>query len=188
MELSHPVVHIASPSDSLPPLNNKCYIMVLSNQNLMEQVEKVAKDLHQRPSLVIFLDFDNQTSLIKYGIHQEPWVKIVPGSRVISMTCSGDGIVRRGLLHDLTGSLGHIEDVCNMKNKEIRIVHNRLPPFLVVNKGYVDQTTLEASFLTTFLETFSLRPSFNFANQVWGNRNKSTGIWNGVVGLVGDKA
>ena len=182
------MVHIASPSDSLPPLNNKCYIMVLSNKKSMEQVEKVAKDLHQRPSLVIFLDFDNQTSLIKYGIHQEPWVKIVPGSRVISMTCSGDGIVKRGLLHDLTGSLGHVQDVCSMKNKKIRIAHNMLPPFLVVDKGDIDQTTLEASFLTTFLEKFLLRPSFIFANRVWGNQNKSTGIWNGMVGLVGNIA
>ena len=103
------------------------------------------------------------------------------------MSCSGNGIVSKGLLGDLVGSLGLVKDACSMKNKEIRIVHNMLPPFFVVNKGVIDQTTLEASFLTTFLEKFLLRPSFIFANRVWGNQNKSTGIWNGMVGLVGNK-
>ena len=85
---------------------------------------------------------------------------------------------------DLAGGLGQAKDSCSMKNKEIRIVHNMLPPFLVVNNGAVDHTTLEAPFLTTFLERFLLRPSFIFANRVWGNKNKSTGIWSGMVGLV----
>ena len=102
------------------------------------------------------------------------------------MSCSENGIVSKGLLGDLVGSLGHVKDACSMKNKEIRIVHNMLPPSFAVNDGAIDQTTLEGPVLKTFLERFSLRPSFKFAHRVWGVQNKSTGIWNGIVGLVGN--
>ena len=144
----------------------------------------MAKDLGQKPCLVIVLDINNEISLHMLGVHHEPWVRLVPGSRIISMTCAGDGIVKKGLLYDLAGSLGHVKDACSMKNKEIRIVHNMLPPYFAVNNGTIDQTTLEGPILKTFLERFSLRPSFQFAHQVWGIQNKSTGIWNGIVGLV----
>ena len=136
--------------------------------------------------MAIFLDINvkNQTSLHMLGVHHEPWVRLVPGSRIISMTCAGDDIVRKGLLHDLVGGLGTFKDVCSMKNKEIRIVHNMLPPYFAVNNGTIDQTTLEGPILKTFLERFSLLPSYQFAHRVWGIQNKSTGIWNGIVGLV----
>ena len=143
------------------------------------------KDLHQKPGLVLYMDDHDQISLPMLGVHHEPWVRLVPGSRVISVTCSGDGLVRRGLLADLVGSLGHVKEACSMKNKEIRIVHNMLPPSFAVNDGAIDQTTFEGPVLKTFLERFSLRPSFEFAHRVWGVQNKSTGIWNGLVGLVG---
>ena len=107
-----------------------------------------------------------------------------PGSRNISVTCAGDGIVRKGLLYDIHGSLGNVEDACSLKNREIRIAHNMLPPYFAVHNGTIDQNNLESPFLQTFLDKFSLRPSFFFAQQAWGSLNKTSGIWNGIVGLV----
>ena len=48
-------------------------------------------------------------------------MRYVPGSRVISVTCAGDGRARRALLSDLAGSLGSVEEACSFENKDIRI-------------------------------------------------------------------
>ena len=186
MELSTPVVHITSNTISLPLLQNKCYIIFISHKDSLGQVEKVANYIGQKPRLVILIDINDQTSLAMLGVHHEPWVRFVPGSSYISMTCSGDGVLRRGLLHDLAGSLGLIKEACSMKNKEIRISYNKGPPYFDINNGIIEHTLLEAPILTTFLEKYSLRPTFSFAQQKWGSQDKSTGIWNGVVGLVGN--
>ena len=146
----------------------------------------MANYIGQKPRLVIFIDISNQTSLAMLGVHHEPWVRFVPGSSYISMTCSGDGVLRRGLLHDPAGSLGLIKEACSMRNKEIRISYNTGPPYFDINNGIIEHTFLEAPILTTFLEKYSLRPIFNFAQQKWGSQDKSSGIWNGVVGLVGN--
>ena len=185
MDLSHPVLHLTSHSNTLPELHNNCYIILLSNQDSLGLVENVASKMSQRPSLVVYIDGPGLTSL-SLGIHHEPWVRYVPGSQNISMTCAGDGIVRRGLLYDLPGSLGFLEEVCSLRNKEIRIAHNMLPPYFAVYNGTIDKTTLESPFLQTFIERFSLFPSFFFAQQTWGSQDKTTGIWNGIVGLVGN--
>ena len=184
MELSLPVIHLSSLTDSLPKFPNKCYIIFLSHKDSLGILEKMVKDLSNKPQLVIYLNIHDHTPLAMLGAHHEPWVSYVPGSSTIAMTCSGDSIVRKGLLHDLAGTIGHVKESCSLKNREIRIAHNINPPFFTVNNGVIDQTTLEGSYLTTFLDRFSLHPSFVFAQQVWGVQNKSSGIWNGIIGLV----
>ena len=143
----------------------------------------MTKKMGQNPSLVVYMGAPDQNN-VDLDDHHEPWVKYVPGSRTISVTCAGDGIVKKGLLYDLPGSLGNIKNTCTVRKKEIRIAHNMLPPYFAVHNGSIDQTNLESPFLQTFLEKFSLRPSFLFAQQVWGSLNKTSGIWNGILGLV----
>ena len=185
MELSHPVLHLTRNTDVLHTLHNKCYIILLSHQDSLGLVEMVANKMSHKPSLVIYIDFLDLASVNSLGVHHEPWARYVPGSQIISMTCAGDGIVRRGLLFDLHGSLGNVEEACSLRGKELRIAHNMLPPYFAVYNGTIDQTTLESQFLQSFIEKFSLRPTFLFAQQTWGSRNKTSGIWNGIVGLVG---
>ena len=184
MELSHPVLHLTSNTNILPVPPNNCYIILLSHQDSLTLVEKMSHKISQRPSLVVYIDGPGLGSLSSLGVPHEPWVRYVPGSQNISITCAGDGIVRRGLLYDLPGSLGNVEESCSLRNKELRIAHNMLPPNFLVHNGTIDQTTLESPFLQTFIERFSLSPLFFFAQQTWGSRNKTSGIWNGVVGLV----
>ena len=183
-EISYPVVHINTTFTTLPIFPNKCYISVLSHQTSLEIMRKIVEHIGHQPSLVVIIDTHQQIQSNMLGEHHEPWVRYVPSSSVITVTCSGDGIIRRGLLWDLKSSLGHFKDVCTMRNKELRIACNVLHPFFVVKDETIDMTTLESPFLQTFLERFSLHPSFHFAQQKWGSKNKSSGIWNGVVGMV----
>ena len=77
-----------------------------------------------------------------------------------------------------------MKDVCRLASREIRIAYNRLPPLFDVINQEVDSTTLEGPFLETFLEKYDLRPTFVNANYNWGSKNETSGIWDGLIGLV----
>ena len=74
----------------------------------------------------------------------------------------------RGLLYDLPGSLGNVEEACSLRNKDIRIAHNMLSPNFAVYNGTIDQTTLESPLLQSFIERFSLRPSLHHVHKHGG--------------------
>ena len=90
----------------------------------------------------------------------------------------------RGLLYDLPGSLGNLEEACTLRSKELRIAHNTWQPYFAMEVGSPDNTTMESIFLNTLLEKDSLTPVWVDAGQSWGGRDKTTGKWNGAVGLV----
>ena len=137
------------------------------------------------PSLVIFIEKEYTTQMNEWGYQHELWVKYTPGHAVVSLSCPNDINVHRGIFNNLKASLGPVDDVCNMKNRPIRIAHNMLPPFFAVKNGAIDPTSLESTCLQSFLERYNLTPSFYFAKQVWGIKNKSSGKWNGITGSVG---
>ena len=147
-------------------------------------VDMLGKQINQRPSMVIYIRNKDHSGINGVGYQHELWIEHNPGHKHISLTCPGDVNIRKGVLYDLAGSLGRMESVCSRRKKRIRIAHNVYQPFFAVNNGLIDPTTVESIFLTTFLEKYSLQPSFYFAGQVWGNLNKTSGLWNGVIGQV----
>ena len=158
--------------------------MLLSELTSVKMVTFLTSQLNQIPSMVIFIDSQDPILPNDWSYQPVLWVKYIPGRRDVSLTCRGGGQVHRGVWHDMPGSLGHVDTVCNMKNKPIRIAHNMLPPFFAVNNGMIDITTLESIVLKTLLEKHNLRPFWVNAGQVWGNKDKTTGKWDGIVGLV----
>ena len=181
-ELVHPSVHI-SPSSSPDLVHrypNKCSIVVLSDLKHVKMVNILARQLNQIPTLVIFLDSQDSIQPKDWGYQHEVWVKYIPGRTDVSFTCPCDVHVHRGVFR----ILGHVNDLCSMKNKMIKVAYNMLPPFFAMNNGIINPTTLESAFLKTFLEKYNLTPSFIFAKQVWGIQDKTSRKWNGVMGLV----
>ena len=135
------------------------------------------------PSMVVYMSkLDHMNLIHSTGTYHGLLFEYSPGSPVITAKCHG--LVRRGVLHNLSHSLGHVSDMCSMKNKEIRIAYNKSPPLFDVNNQQVDSATLEGAILDTFIEKYNLRPIFIHAKQVWGVRNETTGLWDGVIGLV----
>ena len=135
------------------------------------------------PSMVVYMGKLDHTNLIpSIGPFHGPLFEYIPGSPVITVTCHG--LVRRGVLYNLSHSLGHVEEMCSMKNKEIKIAYNKSPPFFDVKNQKVESATIEGAVLDTFLEKYNLRPTFIHAKQVWGTKNETSGLWNGVIGLV----
>ena len=147
-----------------------------------EDMAMVAR-LDKLPSMVVYMGkIDHTTLLNNMGPNHGLLVEYIPGYSHITVTCHG--LVRRAVLTNLSLSLGQVEDMCSMRNKEIRIAHNNVPPMFAVNNNEVDSDTLEGAVLDTFLEKYSLRPTFINAKQVWGIKNETSGLWDGVIGLV----
>ena len=181
-ELDYPSVQL-SPSSSPDLVHrypNKCSIVLLSDLKHVKMVNILARQLNQIPTLVIFLDSQDAIKPKDWGYRHEVWVKYIPGRTYVSFTCPCDVHVHRGVFR----SLGHVNDLCSMKNKMITVAYNMLPPFFAMNNGIINPTTLESAFLMTFLEKYNLTPSFIFAKQVWGIQDKISRKWNGVMGLV----
>ena len=126
-------------------------------------VDMLGKQINQRPSMVIYIRNKDHSGINGVGYQHELWIEHNPGHKHISLTCPGDVNIRKGVLYDLPGSLGRMESVCSRRKKRIRIAHNVYQPFFAVNNGLIDPTTVESIFLTTFLEKYSLQPSFSFA-------------------------
>ena len=151
----------------------------------MKIISLITRQLNKIPSLTVFIDSQDKITPESWGYQPGLWVKYVPGQAVVSLTCPGAGNAKRGVWHNLQSSLGHIDTVCNMKNKPLRIAYNIWQPyFATADEGELDTTTLESIFLETLLEQHNLMPIWVDAGQSWGGKDKITGLWNGVVGLV----
>ena len=159
--------------------HSNCFIPVLSAPGDVVMMAKM--DLV--PSMVVYLGKLDHSNLIhSIGPYHGLWFEYSPWSPVITVTCQG--LEKRGVLYALSHSLGHVDDMCSMKNKEIRIAYNKSPPLFTVNNLKVDSATLEGAVLNTLFEKYNLRPTFTHAKQVWGVKNETTGLWDGVIGLV----
>ena len=170
---------MASLDTTLSKYHSNCFIPVLSTS---EDLTMVAK-MDQVPNMVVYMGKLDHTNLIhSIGPYHGLLFEYSPGSSVITVTCQG--LARQGVLYDLSHSLGHVDDMCSMRNREIRIAYNKSPPLFDVNNLKVDSATLEGAVLDTFLEKYSLRPSFVHGKQRWGGKNETSGLWDGVIGLV----
>ena len=138
--------------------------------------------MEQMPTLVVCKGKLDLTLFLNRVPYHGLLIEYLPGRSDITVTCTG--LFRRGVLYNLTNSLGHMKDVCRLASREIRIAYNRLPPLFDVINQEVDSTTLEGPFLETFLEKYDLRPTFVNANYNWGSKNETSGIWDGLIGLV----
>ena len=73
------------------------------------------------------------------------------------------------------------------KDRPIRITHVSYYSFwqLLADTGNIDTTTYEGYLMQSFVEKYQLKPSFLDAGWGWGNLDKKTNLWNGMVGNVG---
>ena len=175
VEIDQPTLQMTSLDNSLSGHHRNCFIFVLSTPEDATMITK----MEQVPSMVLYMGKQDHFNLIHSpGLLFE----YSPGSPVITVTCQG--FVRRGVLFALSHSLGPVDDMCSMKNKEIRIAFNKAPPMFDVNEGKVESATLEGAVLDIFLEKNNLRPTFIHAKQIWGKQDETSGLWDGVIGLV----
>ena len=83
---------------------------------------------------------------------------------------------------------------CHFRGARLRVSYNHLPPYFEKHP-FLDSGTLaprptflhgntEEEYLRSFVSHHNLNVSFEYAGQKWGTLNKTTGIWNGGVGLV----
>ena len=167
---------------SLSSLPNKCFIILISDLQSIEVINFIANQLNRIPSLVVFIDERNSRQ--SWGYQPGLWVRYVPGRADILLTCSGDDKLRKALLRDMDASLRPVEEECNMRDKPIRVAYNIWQPYFSFDSGKLDTLSLESIFLTTMFERFNLNPIWVNAGQSWGSKDKTTGRWGGVIGLV----
>ena len=166
-------------NDTSSGYHSNCFIPVLSTPEDLTTMSR----MDQVPSMVVYMGKLDHTNLINsiWPFHR-PFFEYIPGSPVITVTCQG--LVRQGVLYNLSHSLGYAGDMCSMKNKEIKIAYTIAGPMFSVKNQEMDSNTLEGAVLDTFFDRYDLRPTFISANQVVGSKNETSGLWNGVYGLV----
>ena len=80
-----------------------------------------------------------------------------------------------------------MKTVCchGLRNRPLRISHNNVKNyFSTTGENSMDLSTYEAYILSTFVEKFNNKPVLLNTRYKWGAKNKTTGVWNGVVGNV----
>ena len=113
--------------------HSNCLIPVLSTPEDLTSMSRMDKV----PSMVVYMGKLDPTNLIhSIGPFHGPLFENIPGSPVTTVTCNGR--VRRGVLYALSQSLGHVEEMCSMKNKEIKIAYNVGGIVFNVNNQEVD--------------------------------------------------
>ena len=178
-EIDQPILQMTSFNYTPSGYHSNCLIPVLSTPEdltTMSMMDKV-------PSLVVYMGkLDHTNHIHTIGPFHGPLFEYIPGSPVLTVTCHS--FVRKGVLYNLSHSLGHVGDMCSMKNREIRIAYTIAGPMFSVNNQKMESNTLEGAVLDTFFDRYNLRPTFISANQVVGSKNETSGLWSGVFGLV----
>ena len=177
--INQPMLQMISFNYTSSGYHSNCLIPVLSTLQDLTTISR----MDQAPSMVVYMGKLDHTNLINsIGPFHGPLFEYFLGSPVITVTCHG--LVRQGVLYNLSHSLGHVNEMCSMKNKEIKIAYNIGGIVFSVKNQEVESATLEGAVLDTFLEKYNLRPTFIHAKQVWGAKNEISGLWNGIYGLV----
>ena len=177
VKIDQPILQMTSFNYTSSGYPSNCFIPVLSTPEDLTTISRMDK----APSMVVYMGKLDHTNLIHtIGPFHGPLFEYFPGTPVITVTCHG--LVRQGVLYDLSNSLGHVDQMCSMRNKEIKIACNTAEPY--INHQHMESATLEGAVLETFLEKYNLRPTFIHAKQIWGTKNETSGLWNGVIGLV----
>ena len=181
--------------DSPPPtLPNKCYVLAIGSSSanmeldlVKNLVNSLTKMLSERPKAVLmFLGASSDPPKFVDASITSPWL-FVSGSQA-SLTCPGCGESHRLLLTPATPGGRRKKTVCchSLRNRPLRVTHNNVKNYFSMSgENVMDLRTYEAFILNTFIEKFNNKPVvFLNARYKWGAKNKTTGVWNGVVGNV----
>ena len=77
--------------------------------------------------------------------------------------------------------------VCSLHGAKLKVAYNIKKPFFSqLTSGQLSKPSgqIEEAFLRSFIANYHLNVHFENGNDKWGSLNKTTGRWNGVVGLV----
>ena len=77
--------------------------------------------------------------------------------------------------------------VCSLHGAKLKVAYNIKKPFFSkLTSGQLSEPSgqIEEAFLRSFIANYHLDVHFENGNDKWGSLNKTTGMWNGVVGLV----
>ena len=58
-------------------------------------------------------------------------------------------------------------------------------PYFDLTGGQAAVDTLEGAVLQLFLDKYEISPVYMYGNYQWGSLDPHTGLWNGVIGMVG---
>ena len=88
-------------------------------------------------------------------------------------------------------SQSRFSEVCSFHRFKLTVGYNQAEPFFLLSSSgaLLPPTsflsgTLEGELLHSLISHHSLNVTFKFANMKWGALNKTTDVWNGVVGMV----
>ena len=88
-------------------------------------------------------------------------------------------------------SQSRFSEACSFHRSTFTIGYNQVDPFFLLSSSGALlpppsflSGTLEGELLHSLNSYYNLNVTFKFANMKWGAFNKTTGIWNGVVGMV----
>ena len=192
---SHPSISL-TPSHYLdnpiskfnPP--SKCSVAVFNNIDKFDSkeaeavVEKLGDMLKQLPHFVLVIsslaEDDLRTLQMNY---QSPWVFTQPKGSLMTFICPSTGEMvpktwqqRKNL---------KFNKICPETKQQLRIAYNNESmPYFDLKNGNADTDTLEGAVLQMFLDRNNIEPLYMYGNYEWGSIDPSTGLWNGVVGMV----
>ena len=90
-----------------------------------------------------------------------------------------------------TISKSRFSEACPFHRSIFTVGYNQVDPFFLLSSSGALlpppsflSGTLEGELLQSLISHHNLNVTFKFANMKWGALNKTTGIWNGVVGMV----
>ncbi|XP_023339233.1 glutamate receptor ionotropic, NMDA 2C [Eurytemora carolleeae] len=166
-------------------LNSKCYF-VITNQEFEgtvvsglkprliiqtdPQKENFTEDTEGVSTIIIRSDSPN----IKFrSIHGELYTGV--WSKVYSRLMFKEG--------------KNIKTIQSLENRHLRIAYNIFLPRMNVINNVCDANTFEGIYLSTFIEKYNCNVVYTDMGNKWGSPNPVTGIWSGLIGMVGyDKA
>ena len=167
-------------------LPNKCSIILINNpdddktEDILKVVDRITGTIHQIPSFMLVLSDSLKIASTKLEM---PIFSLRQNSNILRFRCAGSTESTRITV----GSLRKLKfkDYCSLRGKVLRIAYNNVSPYFQVNADQMDPNSLECLYLQTFISKHRLIPELKFAGMTWGARDGSTGVWNGVVGMVG---
>ena len=175
---------------------NKCYYIVFEPDNVEDinlinsAIKVLTEKLRYWPKLVISIS-ENQTRTDPAipGNITCPWVSLINYHKV-RITCPcGEPKTGEWKSPGFAAFSPNLKKpiCCNaIMGKTLRITYNNDDGFIMVEDNKMDPNIYEGAALQLFIDKYHLNPTFLWAEDIWGSINEETGLWEGIVGNVGD--
>ena len=166
-----------------------------------DAVAKLEEILQQIPKFVLVITGESPEEYFStITTAYVPWILAGQGGPVISLGRS------RGVITCSTLTTASLVSVCppsplitrvSLRSskpvlscpripRQLRVAYNNESlPYFDLKEGQADVSTLEGAVLQLFLDKYQISPVYMYGNYEWGSLDPETGLWNGVVGMVG---